>query len=61
MDCTRAQRKPVPEREEHGMGQEEQGMGGAANMPPFARESMHREEREEYDDRYDVVEGPPLR
>ena len=35
------------------MGQEEQGMGGAANMPPFGRESMRRDEEDfeaEYED-----------
>ena len=43
------------------MGQEEAGMGGAANMPPFGRESMHRDE-EDYDPRFDDEEDePPLR
>ena len=42
------------------MGQEEQGMGGAANMPPFGRESMHRGD-ESYDPGLDDDEGPPLR
>ena len=41
------------------MGTEEQGMGGAANMPPFGRESLHRDE-EELDLGYDDEE-PPLR
>ena len=42
------------------MGQEEAGMGGAANMPPFGRESMHRDD--EYDPAFDDEEDePPLR
>ena len=47
------------------MGQEEQGIGGAANMPPFGRESLDRDEDDGYDGEYDEAdydeEGPPLR
>ena len=42
------------------MGQEEQGMGDAANMPPFGRESLERDEEERDEADYDEDE-PPLR
>jgi hypothetical protein len=43
------------------MGQEEQGLGGAANMPPFGRESMERDDDDlAFESDLDEDE-PPLR
>ena len=39
------------------MGQEEPGLGGAANMPPFGRESMHRED-DAFDADYEEDDEP---
>ena len=43
------------------MAQEEPGMGGAANMPPFGRESMERDGEEELEPDLEYEEEPPLR